>query len=166
MQPSTLYPPPAPIPPVDLGLDQSEPFVPIPPSPTMCYAPSPLPPMYPSPPTPPSLLAVSYKRTRVLIKWPQTYGDMLEAVRIAFPQITKDDAKIYFETRVSIDTKDYKTKPERARVTPESWIGIQPPWGPSMGITEIDVKTQRKAWNLVKVYQHGRKGVDGVDEKR
>ena len=80
---------------------------------------------------------------------------MLKAVRVAFPGLTTDDAKIYFETRVSIDTKDYKTKTERARVSPDAWIGIQPPWGPSLGITEIEVKTQRKAWAVVKAYQMG-----------
>ncbi|KZV73115.1 hypothetical protein PENSPDRAFT_750410 [Peniophora sp. CONT] len=147
--------------PVGLVLDEDQ-FVPPPmpfsmPPPSLPLYPYPPSPYLPSPaPPPPTLLALKHKDTRVLIKWPQTYEEMLESARNAFPALPSGDAKVYFETRVSIDTKDYKTKTEHARLTPEAWACIQPPWGPGMSVTELEVCTQRKWWGIGKAQKLGR----------
>lgn len=81
------------------------------------------------------------------------FQNMLDAARSAFPALPAADDKIYFKTRVNIDTKDYKSKTEVARLTPEAWEGIQPPWGPGMSITEVEVRTQGKWWSVGKVHE-------------
>ncbi|VDC06796.1 unnamed protein product [Peniophora sp. CBMAI 1063] len=120
----------------------------------------------------PNMLSMRHKGVRVLVKWPETYEKLLEAARIAYPGLPTNDAKIYFETRVILDDKDHRysyvnrrTKNKPARVTPEVWTEVPPPTGPREGtVNEVEVRTLRKAWGLLRVYQLGRTRSGGSED--
>ncbi|VDC06795.1 unnamed protein product [Peniophora sp. CBMAI 1063] len=117
----------------------------------------------------PRVLAIRHKRTRVLIQWPETYEDLLAASRRAFSSLPKDDAKIYFVTFAELNRKEHwivkRFTTGNVRVAPEVWGGIRPPLehgGPGV-VREVEVKTQRRPWDMIRTCQRDLR--EGVEEK-
>ncbi|KZV73124.1 hypothetical protein PENSPDRAFT_733113 [Peniophora sp. CONT] len=113
--------------------------------------PSPIPytyPIFPPPPPRQVLIALRYKRVRVLVnidcKWEATYEDVLKAARAVFPKLPADNNKICLETSIDIFDCDHYVTAARAYITPEAWPALSLQFG---GATrEVEIRTRQSKW--------------------